>query len=458
MVIPANLEAYVQWFNETPGYWTFTKARSVRPQIIDDIVGYHESLRQFFAGERRLWNRQSQQEFADLITPGSVSAWAREIKTLCNLLGTAWVEHNDEVKLTEVGWEILRSTEPTKLLEQQVRKYQIGNPQTRPNLTSEIGVIPHYILLEFLVSSYPNPILKEEFVFLISRIHSHEDIPTFQALLGQLREMSSEERKGIYSTLDESQIGKINRDFSYAASFLAFPEYLNYGKGKISISDLNVAEKVLSWYKQGHETYIKFKTLKDWFSHYGNLDTSANPVVAADYYRSVGLAEESTYAYSKALDKGMVSVFDNPEDYRCRVYGETALEDWLSTNLHKLEPGLEFVGRQYETNDAGRIDILAKDITDSYVVIELKRDKASDAALGQLLRYLGWVRMHLGNGQQVRGFVVGEEIDDRMVYAILSSEALEQLCKLKQYRDLGVKLVIERNDDTCLARVEELVA
>jgi RecB family endonuclease NucS len=132
------------------------------------------------------------------------------------------------------------------------------------------------------------------------------------------------------------------------------------------------------------------------------------------------------------------------------------LEDWLSYNLQKLEVGLEFVGRQYETNEASCIDILAKDSNSNYVVIELKRDKASDVALGQLLRYLGWARMHLGNGNSVRGFVIGDEIDDRMVYAILSSEAVESLCKLKQYGDLGVKLVVERSADNCLVWIEEL--
>ena len=456
MAIPSRLQEYIAWFNETPGYWTFTKARSVRPQIIQEIVEYHDVLRRLFVANRQDWTPLSQQEFANAIKPGSGAAWAREVKTLFNLLGSAWVEANDEIKLTEVGWEILRSSNPLPLLEHQVRKYQIGNPQTRPNLTSDINVVPHYVILEFLVNDYPNPVLKEEFILFISRIHSHEQIPEFQSLLREFRTLSTADKSALLLSLDPTQRGKIERDFSYAANFLTLPRYLEYGKARVSISALNEAERVLAWYHQGHDTYIGFQSLKDWFSHYGRLDTTANPLLAADYYRSIGLTEEATLAYKKAIDKGIAPLSDSPEAYRCRVNGEAALESWLADNLQRLEVGLEFVGRQFETNDAGRIDILAKDAKSNYVVIELKRDKASDVALGQLLRYLGWVRMHLGNGNSVRGFVVGDEIDDRMVYAILSSEAVESLCKLKQYKDLGVKLVIERSADNCLAWVEEL--
>ena len=457
-MIPHTLQEYATWFNETPGYWTFTKARAVRPQALPDIIGYHEVMRELFVANRREWNPESQQEFATAVKPGSGAAWAREIKTLFNLLGSAWVENDDEIKLTEVGWELLRSSTPLPMLEHQVRKYQIGNPQTQPHLTSDVRVIPHYVFLEFLVASYPDSILRDEFILLISRIHGHDQIPHFQELLAEYRALDDDDKQNLLAILDANQRGKIERDFSYAANFLALPRYLEYRNARITISNLNDANRVLSWYHQGHETYIDFESLKDWFSYYGDSSTTANPMVAADYYRSLGQTEKSTVAYRKAIEKGMAPLSDSPEDYRCRVNGEAVLEEWLADNLQTLEAGLEFVDRQYETSDAGRIDILARDTNSNYVVIELKRDKASDVALGQLLRYLGWVRMHLGNGDPVRGFVIGEEIDDRMVYAVLSDEAVESLCKLRQYKDLGVHLVMERTEEDCLARVEELPA
>jgi len=317
-------------------------------------------------------------------------------------------------------------------------------------------VIPHYVILEFLLADNSSEISKEEFILFLARIQNHDQIPHFQSLLADFRALADSDKESLISSLHYTVRGKIERDFSYAASFLSFPRYLKYEKTKITVSDYGEANRALSWYRQGHETWIGFQSLKDWFSHYGQVNTSANPLSAAEYYRSIGQIEQATRAYGKAIDKGMAPLSDSKDEYKCRVYGEAVLEDWLEKNLERLEVGLKIVKRQYETEEAGRIDILATDSESNYVVIELKRDKASDVALGQLLRYLGWVRMHLGNGDPVRGYVVGEEIDDRMVYAILSSEAVESLCKLTQYQDLGVRLVIERSEEECTAKVEEI--
>lgn len=45
-------------------------------------------------------------------------------------------------------------------------------------------------------------------------------------------------------------------------------------------------------------------------------------------------------------------------------------------------------GVEYQT-DAGRIDLLARDMNKNLVVVELKASKAKDSALGQLLGYVG---------------------------------------------------------------------
>jgi len=53
------------------------------------------------------------------------------------------------------------------------------------------------------------------------------------------------------------------------------------------------------------------------------------------------------------------------------------------------------------------------------VVIELKRGKTSDATVGQVLRYIGWVAENLAEPtQQVRGIIISQEVDDALKYAI----------------------------------------
>ena len=135
------------------------------------------------------------------------------------------------------------------------------------------------------------------------------------------------------------------------------------------------------------------------------------------------------------------------------------MEEWLVQNLHKLEDGLSLVEEQYQTEDAGRIDILAKDSQQGYVVVELKRDKASDSALGQILRYIGWVRLNLlSNDEMVRGYVVGDRFDDKIAYALLSNDAIDTMCRLIDYRRLGVRLDTSRTEEGCNAQVVELPA
>ena len=55
------------------------------------------------------------------------------------------------------------------------------------------------------------------------------------------------------------------------------------------------------------------------------------------------------------------------------------------------------------STDVGSIDILAAAADNTLAVMELKRDRGPDSALGQLARYMGWVRAHLAAGAPVRG-------------------------------------------------------
>ena len=53
------------------------------------------------------------------------------------------------------------------------------------------------------------------------------------------------------------------------------------------------------------------------------------------------------------------------------------------------------------------------------VVIELKRGKMSDATVGQLLRYIGWVQENLAEpGQKTRGIIIASNVDDALRLAV----------------------------------------
>jgi hypothetical protein len=66
----------------------------------------------------------------------------------------------------------------------------------------------------------------------------------------------------------------------------------------------------------------------------------------------------------------------------------------------------------------GPIDILAVDDLGAFFVFELKRARSPDRAIGQLTRYMGWVRHTIGKDHEVNGIIVAKEISDSLRYAV----------------------------------------
>jgi len=112
---------------------------------------------------------------------------------------------------------------------------------------------------------------------------------------------------------------------------------------------------------------------------------------------------------------------------------EKDLQQYLASRVNELEKGLVLVdgGIEYQT-EAGRIDLLAKDEKGHFVVIELKAGKGKDAALGQLLGYIGCLSKSYKN---VRGILVASNFDTRVVFA---ANALNNIHLLKY--ELSFKL------------------
>ena len=107
---------------------------------------------------------------------------------------------------------------------------------------------------------------------------------------------------------------------------------------------------------------------------------------------------------------------------------EKHLEDFLVQNWSRTELANEYkiyqadgerVGQQYAT-DTGPIDILAisKD-KKTLLVVELKKGRASDMVVGQILRYMGYVQEELAEpGQTVKGIIIALEDDPRIRRAL----------------------------------------
>ena len=98
---------------------------------------------------------------------------------------------------------------------------------------------------------------------------------------------------------------------------------------------------------------------------------------------------------------------------------EKQLEDFIVDNWNETDLGKKYdlIDQQYKT-DVGIIDILAADKkTKSHVVIELKRNQTNDEVLGQIKKYMGWVKVHKKD-ENVIGIVVAKQFDKKFYYAM----------------------------------------
>ena len=145
-------------------------------------------------------------------------------------------------------------------------------------------------------------------------------------------------------------------------------------------------------------------------------------------------AEELEHFIAGGAVPTLISSDDTVEDPLAFAM-EKHLEDFLVRNWSQTELGSEYdvyeeegdlVGQQYPT-DTGPIDVLAisKD-KKSLLVVELKKGRASDAVVGQILRYMGFVQEELAEPEQsVRGLIIALDDDQRIRRALAITPSID---------------------------------
>lgn len=168
------------------------------------------------------------------------------------------------------------------------------------------------------------------------------------------------------------------------------------------------------------------------------------------FYSPVKYSETSEYSdypgiRSLWLKQGAVEQYEQQEVEgeqlieRTEFSLEKHLEDFLVSNWENTELGKKFelieeegdiVSPQYLT-DVGKIDLLVRDKeTKQFIVIELKKGQTSDDTIGQLARYMGWIKENLAGNKDVRGIIIASTEDKRL------NSALKVIpnCELLLYR------------------------
>ncbi|MDE1871190.1 MAG: DUF1016 family protein [Candidatus Micrarchaeota archaeon] len=151
--------------------------------------------------------------------------------------------------------------------------------------------------------------------------------------------------------------------------------------------------------------------------------------------------------YAKTVSIPQIS--SQPEYSQGIFYMEKQLEDFIIENWERTDFGKkydliiedgELVSQQYKT-DIGPIDILAKDKkNNNFVVIELKKNQTSDDTIGQIARYMGWIRDKMGDNN-VRGIIIAGAYDKKLDYALKMMSNVEVFLyevdfKLREFKGL----------------------
>ena len=124
---------------------------------------------------------------------------------------------------------------------------------------------------------------------------------------------------------------------------------------------------------------------------------------------------------------------------------EKHLEEFIDQNWDSLELGQKYDiseevidgKRKKFRTDTGEVDIfaLSKDQKE-FLVIELKRGRASDRVVGQIQRYMGYVKDEIANNDQtVKGLIIALE-DDLSIRRALSINPNIEFCRYKISFDL----------------------
>ena len=143
---------------------------------------------------------------------------------------------------------------------------------------------------------------------------------------------------------------------------------------------------------------------------------------------AIKLTSDEPYAFNDINNDSSPGFSPETEDAepRGRFALESHLRDYLAQNLNTiagLPEGLclykdknGITGVEYHT-PVGIIDVLAVDGNGSLYVFELKLGRGSDTAVGQVLRYMGWLKANIAGSKNIYGVLMAGELSDNLRHA-----------------------------------------
>lgn len=219
-----------------------------------------------------------------------------------------------------------------------------------------------------------------------------------------------------------------------------------YIKTNLKPGQLMDKDQIIAWFKSNYPKIksntvnchiIKFTTNHKTRIHY-NASPSNDLLFQLPDKRLRLYNQETDDKPIYARDDGVTDIIEEEtEKEECtdssQFAYESHLRDFLKNNLLVIEPGMKLYRDEEDDTitgvefDAGgrRIDILAVDKNDNYVIIELKVSKGHEKVIGQILRYKGWIRMNMAGDKIIRGIIIAKSITEDLKLAASETKDIE---------------------------------
>lgn len=115
---------------------------------------------------------------------------------------------------------------------------------------------------------------------------------------------------------------------------------------------------------------------------------------------------------------------------------EAGIEEAVKANLSQLKLQLAEEAIQQQCNlgiGIGRTDLICRDEKQNYVVLELKAVHTSDIVVGQILRYMGYIRENWAQkeGKEGKGIILTPSYDEQLRLA--AKEAGIKVLRIRIY-------------------------
>lgn len=153
-----------------------------------------------------------------------------------------------------------------------------------------------------------------------------------------------------------------------------------------------------------------------------NIPDFLNLASAVDQYPE--LLECANLSQAKRRYAKLISVDKLLERYSKTFESESDLQNHMESFWDTIPfcKNWKFQGAKVNAEKAGQIDLLAYNSEKgTWLVIELKKDVSPDKTVGQILRYMGWVKVNRANKHEdVKGLIISGFPPDRNITLALT--------------------------------------